>query len=102
MRVKNTTARFQAFVQNLQESFWGEFQGRTQQVLKKLLESDAELQMAEYLGLKCPCTLAEPGQRKLPQTEFSGVFSVRASTGSKTAILSANACFGQLTASVQS
>ncbi len=52
MRVKNTTARFQAFVQNLQESFWGDFQGRTREMLKKLLESDAEQQMADYLGLK--------------------------------------------------
>jgi hypothetical protein len=42
MRVKNTTQRFQAFVQNLQESFWGDFQGKTREVLKKLLESDAE------------------------------------------------------------
>jgi putative transposase len=52
MRVKNTTQRFQAFVQNLQESFWGDFQGKTREVLKRLLESDAEQQMAEYLGLK--------------------------------------------------
>jgi putative transposase len=52
MRVKNTTQRFAAFVQNLQESFWGDFQGKTREVLKKLLESDAEQQMAEYLGLK--------------------------------------------------
>jgi putative transposase len=39
-------------VQDLQESFWGDFQGRTREVLKKLLESDAEQQMADYLGLK--------------------------------------------------
>jgi putative transposase len=52
MRVKNTTQRFQAFVQNLQESFWGDFQGKTREVLKKLLETDAEQQMADYLGLK--------------------------------------------------
>ena len=52
MRVKNTTQRFQLFVQDLQESFWGDFQGRTREMLKKLLESDAEQQMAEYLGLK--------------------------------------------------
>jgi putative transposase len=52
MRVKNNTARFQAFVENLQESFWGDFQGRTREVLKKLLESDAEQQMADYLGLR--------------------------------------------------
>jgi putative transposase len=52
MRVKNTTQRFQVFVQDLQESFWGDFQGRTREVLKKLLEGDAEQQMADYLGLR--------------------------------------------------
>lgn len=52
MRVKNTTQRFAAFVQNLQESFWGDFQGRTREALQKLLEADSEQQMAEYLGLK--------------------------------------------------
>lgn len=52
MRVKNTTGRFEAFVQNLQESFWGDFQGRTREVLKRLLESDAEQRMADYLGLQ--------------------------------------------------
>jgi putative transposase len=52
MRVKNTTQRFQVFVSDLQESFWGDFQGQTREMLKKLLESDAEQQMAEYLGLQ--------------------------------------------------
>jgi transposase-like protein len=52
MRVKNITQQFQAFVENLQESFWGDFQGQTRQRLKELLEKDAEQQMAEYLGLK--------------------------------------------------
>jgi putative transposase len=52
MRVKNTTQRFAVFVQNLQESFWGDFQGRTRETLQKLLEADSEQQMAEYLGLK--------------------------------------------------
>jgi len=52
MRVKNSTQRFTAFVQNLQESFWGDFQGQTRQKLKELLEQDAEQQMAEYLGLR--------------------------------------------------
>jgi transposase-like protein len=52
MRVKNNTQRFQAFVQDVQESFWGDFQGRTREMLKKLLEADAEQQMAEHLGLK--------------------------------------------------
>ena len=52
MRVKNSTQRLTAFVQNLQESFWGDFQGQTRQRLRELLEKDAEQQMAEYLGLK--------------------------------------------------
>ena len=52
MRVKNSTQRFEVFVQDLQESFWGDFQGQTQQMLKQLLETDAEQQMAEYLGLQ--------------------------------------------------
>lgn len=52
MRVKNITQRFEAFVQNLQESFWGDFQGQTRQRLKELLEQDAQQQMAEYLGLQ--------------------------------------------------
>ena len=52
MRVNNNTARFAGFVQDLQESFWGDFQGRTRELLKKLLEADAEQRMAEYLGLR--------------------------------------------------
>jgi putative transposase len=52
MRVKNSTQRFEAFVQDLQESFWGDFQGRTRETLQKLLEADSEQQMAEHLGLK--------------------------------------------------
>ncbi len=52
MRTDYTTQRFQVFVRELQESFWGDFQGRTRETLKRLLETDAEQQMAEYLGLK--------------------------------------------------
>jgi hypothetical protein len=52
MPVKNTTQRFQVFVRDLQDSFWGDFQGQTREALKKLLEGDAEQQMADYLGLK--------------------------------------------------
>jgi putative transposase len=52
MRIKNNTQRFQAFVEDLQESFWGDFQGRTRETLQKLLEADSEQQMADYLGLK--------------------------------------------------
>jgi len=52
MRIKNNTQRFAAFVRDLQESFWGDFQGRTRETLQQLLEADSEQQMAEYLGLK--------------------------------------------------
>lgn len=52
MRTDYSTQRFQAFVQDLQESFWGDFQGRTREAMKRLLEADAEQQMADYLGLK--------------------------------------------------
>ncbi|MGH9780454.1 MAG: transposase [Candidatus Acidiferrales bacterium] len=39
--MKNTTQRFQAFVQDLQEIFWrGDFQGKTREMLKRVLESD--------------------------------------------------------------
>jgi len=50
MRVKNITQRFEGFVQDLQERFWGDFQGQTGEMLKKFLQADAEPQMAEYLG----------------------------------------------------
>ena len=52
MRIKNNTQRFEMFVRDMQESFWGDFQGRTRETLRKLLETDSEQQMAEYLGLK--------------------------------------------------
>ena len=35
-----------------QESFRGDFQGKTREVLKKLPETDADQEMTEYLGLK--------------------------------------------------
>ena len=63
MRVKNSTQRFAAFVQNLQESFWGDFQGRTRETLQKLLEADSEQQMAEYLGLQWHERATGPGGR---------------------------------------
>jgi hypothetical protein len=52
MRTKNNTQRLEGFVRDLQESFWGDFQGRTRETLQKLLEADSEQQMAEYLQLK--------------------------------------------------
>lgn len=42
MRIKNNTHRFEAFVRDVQESFWGDFQGRTRQALKELLEKDSQ------------------------------------------------------------
>lgn len=63
MRVKNSTSRFEGFVRNLQESFWGDFQGQTRQRLKELLEKDAEQQMAEYLGFRWYERAREPEQR---------------------------------------
>ena len=48
MRVKNTTQRFEAFVREMQESFWGDFQGRTRETLQKLLEAVDEV--AQSLG----------------------------------------------------
>lgn len=52
MRRDYTTEQFRAFVQDLRESFWGDFQGQTRAALKQLLEADSEQQMEEYLGLK--------------------------------------------------
>ncbi len=52
MRIHYTTEHFRGFVQDLQESFWGDLQGKTRAVLKELLEKDSEQQMAEYLGLQ--------------------------------------------------
>jgi putative transposase len=62
MRVKNSTQRFEGFVQDLQESFWGDFQSRTREMLKKYLQADAEQQMADYLGLKWH-ERAQPAER---------------------------------------
>ena len=63
MRIKNNTQRFEAFVRDLQESFWGDFQGRTRETLRKLLETDSQQQMAEYLGLKCHERVASEAER---------------------------------------
>src|SRR5437867_8313187 len=52
MRRNYNTEQFQGFVRNLQESFWGDFQGRTRRTLGELLGADSEQQMEEYLGLK--------------------------------------------------
>jgi putative transposase len=63
MRVKNTTQRFAVFVRDLQEGFWGDFEGRTRETLKKLLEADSEQQMAEYLGLQWHERVVGPAPR---------------------------------------
>jgi putative transposase len=63
MRVKNNTQRFEVFVRDLQESFWGDFQGKTRETLQRLLEADSEQQMAEYLGLKWYERAAENSER---------------------------------------
>ena len=34
MRIKNDTQRFEVFVRGMQESFWGDFQGRTRETLR--------------------------------------------------------------------
>ena len=73
MRTDYSTQRFQVFVRDLQESFWGDFQGRTREVLKRLLEADAEKQMAEYLGLKWYERAAE----ERPRTDYRNGFYER-------------------------
>ena len=73
MRVDSTPQRFQVFVQDLQESFWGDFQGRTREMLKKLLEADAEQPMADDLGLKWYERTAE----EQPRTAYRNGFYER-------------------------
>jgi len=63
MRIQINTQRFAAFVQDLQESFWGDFQGRTRETLQTLLEADSEQQMTEYLGVKWYQRSAEKTER---------------------------------------
>ncbi len=52
MRRNYNTEHFEGFVRNLQESFWGDFQGKTRRTLEELLTADSEQQMEQYLGLK--------------------------------------------------
>lgn len=47
-----STEQFQAYLEDLRESFWGGMKGQVQDTLKKLMEADSERQMEEYLGLK--------------------------------------------------
>ncbi len=52
MRTDYNTERFQGFLEDLKESFWGDVQGKVRDTLKKLLEADSEQRMEEYLGLR--------------------------------------------------
>ena len=52
MRTDYNTERFQSFLQEMKESFWGDLQGQVQQTVKEMLEVDSEQQMEEYLGLR--------------------------------------------------
>jgi putative transposase len=52
MRIDYSTERFQSFLQEMKESFWGDLRGQVKQALKDMLEVDSEQRMQEYLGLK--------------------------------------------------
>lgn len=52
MRSDYSTERFQGFLQEMRESFWGDVQGKVRDSLKKLLEADSEQRMEDSLGLK--------------------------------------------------
>jgi len=52
MRIDYNRERFGSFLQDIKDSFWGELQGQTRQMLKAMLEVDSEQGMQEYLGLK--------------------------------------------------
>jgi putative transposase len=45
------TEEFQHFIEELQDSFWGDVYGKTKDVWKQVLEEDSEATMARYLGL---------------------------------------------------
>ena len=51
MRHDYSTEQFQAFRQEVRESFWGQVRWRTQHALEQMLDADSEQQTAEYLGL---------------------------------------------------
>ena len=64
MRHDYNTEQFQAFREEVRESFWGQLRWRTQHVLQQLLEADSEQQMAEYLGLQPWERSSEPQERQ--------------------------------------
>jgi putative transposase len=89
------TEHFQAFVQDLQASFWGDVQGRTRQTMKELMEADSQEPMAEYLGLK-PRERAPEGQERVDSRNgyyardvvtHLGIIRVRVRRGRKRAFL---------------
>jgi transposase-like protein len=47
-----STERFEGFLRDVKESFWGEMQGQVKRTVKELLEADSEQQREQYLGLK--------------------------------------------------
>jgi hypothetical protein len=77
MRCDYTTQRFQVFVRDLQESFWDDFQGRTREALKNLLEADSQQQMVYYLELKWH-------ERARPEQPRAGRIFATASTSGTT------------------
>jgi len=52
MRTDYSTERFEGFLRDMKESFWGDLQGQVQQTVKEMLEVDSEQRMEEYLGLR--------------------------------------------------
>ena len=63
MRTDYSTERFQSFLQEMKESFWGDLRGRVQQSVKAMLEVDSEQRMEEYLGLRWYERPAVPEER---------------------------------------
>ena len=63
MRHDYSTEQFQAFRQEVRESFWGQVRWRTQHALEQMLDADSEQQMAEYLGLARYERMEEPQER---------------------------------------
>ncbi|MEK7992971.1 MAG: IS256 family transposase [Planctomycetota bacterium] len=63
MRRNYSTERFEGFLRDVKESFWGDLQGQVKHTVKELLEADSEQQMEQYLGLKW-YERAEEGQAR--------------------------------------
>jgi hypothetical protein len=51
-KVTPITEQFQHFVQDLQESFWGEVYGKTRLAWKQFLEEDSRRQRERWVGLE--------------------------------------------------